>query len=52
LGSMLNRYDPNRLAHGFNRIDGEEIFFIGNPGLGLWATREKLLANPAPRKIK
>jgi nickel-dependent lactate racemase len=52
LGSMFDRYDPNRLAHGFNRIDGEEIFFIGNPGLGLWATREKLLANPAPRKIK
>jgi hypothetical protein len=21
--------------------DGEEIFFVSNPGLGLWALREK-----------
>jgi hypothetical protein len=23
-------------------VDGEEIFFIGNPGLGLWAHRSRL----------
>jgi nickel-dependent lactate racemase len=33
------RYDPAKLQHGFNRVEGEEIFFIANPGLGLWAYR-------------
>ncbi len=31
-----------KLHHGYNRVDGEEVFFIANPGLGLWASREKL----------
>jgi nickel-dependent lactate racemase len=53
LGDMLDRYNPDKLAHGFNRIRGEEIFFIGNPGLGLWAAREKLLSDPGtPPRIK
>mgnify|MGYP000914531618 CR=1 FL=1 len=31
-------YDPARLRPGFNRLpDGEEIYFIPNPALGLWA---------------
>jgi nickel-dependent lactate racemase len=42
LKSMLTRYDPSKLRHGCNRIDGEEVFFISNPGLGLWAYRGKL----------
>src|SRR5580693_7249062 len=36
LETMLDRYDPEKLAHGFNQTDDEEVFFIGNPGLGLW----------------
>jgi nickel-dependent lactate racemase len=37
LKQMLERYNPRGLADGFNRLpDGEEIFFISNPGLGLW----------------
>jgi len=48
LENMLDRYDPQKLARGFNRIEGDEVFFIANPGLGLWATREKLSADPAP----
>jgi hypothetical protein len=39
---MLARYDPERLREGYNRIDGEDVFFIGNPGLGLWAYRGRL----------
>ena len=39
LRTMLARYDPAKLQAGKNRIDGEEIFFIANPGLGLWAYR-------------
>jgi nickel-dependent lactate racemase len=40
LNAMLRRYDPGRLADGINIMpDGEEIFYISNPGLGLWAHR-------------
>jgi nickel-dependent lactate racemase len=42
LNAMLERYDPHKLSLGMNRIDGEEIFFISNPGLGLWAHRSRL----------
>ncbi len=39
---MAARYDPNVLKDGFNRLpDGEEVFFISNPALGLWAYRKK-----------
>lgn len=38
-------YDPESLQHGFNNVGGQEIFFIANPGLGLWSTREKLSGN-------
>jgi nickel-dependent lactate racemase len=37
LNAMLKRYDPSKLSLGINQIEGEEIFFISNPGLGLWA---------------
>jgi len=39
LKKMLARYDPARLQQGENLVDGEEIFFTANPGLGLWAYR-------------
>jgi nickel-dependent lactate racemase len=42
LSAMLRRYDPAKLAHGHNRVGGEEIFFIANPGLGLWAHPSRL----------
>ena len=41
LNAMLNRYDPSKLSLGVNKVDGEEIFFISNPGLGLWAHRSR-----------
>ena len=31
------RYDPDKLKDGWNVVNGEEIFYISNPGLGLWA---------------
>lgn len=35
---MIRRYNPHELKDGFNLLaDGEEIFFISNPALGLWA---------------
>jgi nickel-dependent lactate racemase len=40
---MLKRYDPEKLKDGFNRTsDGEEIFYISNPALGLWTSKERL----------
>jgi len=43
LKEMQKRYDPGKLKDGFNRLpDGEEIFYISNPALGLWALKERL----------
>ena len=44
---MLTRYDPRTLRHGYNLVEGEDVFFIPNPGLGLWAYRGKLLERNA-----
>jgi nickel-dependent lactate racemase len=41
LASMLARYSPAKLHHGYNMVDGERVFFIANPGLGLWAWRKR-----------
>src|SRR5574340_153479 len=37
LEEMLKKYDPAKLKDGYNTVGGEEIFFISNPALGLWA---------------
>jgi nickel-dependent lactate racemase len=42
LKTMTARYDPEKLSHGYNQVKGEEVFFIANPGLGLWAHRSRL----------
>ncbi|MFP5236903.1 MAG: lactate racemase domain-containing protein [Acidobacteriota bacterium] len=42
LKEMLKLYDPAKLTHGWNEIHGEQVFYIANPGLGLWSTRERL----------
>ena len=41
---LARRYDPARLQYGYNSIDGEEIYYIPNPALGLWINREKFEA--------
>lgn len=39
---MAKRYDPEKLQYGYNTMpDGEEIFFVPNPALGLWVNRER-----------
>ena len=38
---MIKKYDPAKLSLGNNIVDGEEIFFVPNPGMGLWAYRGK-----------
>ena len=38
---MAAKYDPAKLQYGYNSLDGEEIYYIPNPALGLWINREK-----------
>jgi nickel-dependent lactate racemase len=43
LAEMSRIYDPKKLKDGFNTMaDGEEIFYISNPALGLWTSKERL----------
>ncbi len=37
LNQMTKVYDPAKLVDGFNTVNGEEVFYISNPALGLWA---------------
>jgi carbohydrate kinase (thermoresistant glucokinase family) len=39
LAEYSAKYDVDALKDGWNVVDGEEIFFVSNPGLGLWAYR-------------
>ena len=42
LSKMTNKYNPQILKDGFNVMpDGEEIFYISNPALGLWAYKDR-----------
>jgi nickel-dependent lactate racemase len=41
LDGMLQIYDPAQLKDGWNMVNGEEIYYISNPALGLWAYRER-----------
>jgi nickel-dependent lactate racemase len=41
LSQMMQLYDPAKLPQGWSRVAGEEIYFIENPGLGLWASRDR-----------
>ncbi len=36
-----SKYDPKKLKYGYNEVDGEQVYFIPNPALGLWINREK-----------
>jgi nickel-dependent lactate racemase len=43
LKNMTKKYDPAKLHEGVNRLaDGEEIYYISNPAVGLWASKDKL----------
>jgi nickel-dependent lactate racemase len=43
LSQALKKYNPEKLKDGFNKLPGgEEIFYISNPAVGLWSSRERL----------
>ncbi len=38
----IRKYNPDQLKDGFNTLeDGEEIYYISNPALGLWASKDR-----------
>ena len=37
IGEMMERYNVASLKDGWNTVGGEEIYYISNPALGLWA---------------
>ncbi len=41
LAAMSKRYDPKMLRDGWNHLGGEDVFYVSNPGLGLWAVRDR-----------
>jgi nickel-dependent lactate racemase len=41
----IKTYDPKTLTEGFNNVGGEEVYYISNPALGLWADRKKFFAD-------
>lgn len=43
LDEIQRRYDPERLNEGWNAMpDGEKVFYISNPALGLWAHESRI----------
>ena len=43
LDEIIRKYNPESLKDGFNKMDnGEEIFYISNPAVGLWSSKERL----------
>lgn len=41
LDRVLTKYNPETLEDGFNLVDNEEIYYISNPALGLWAFKDR-----------
>jgi len=41
LKEAQSKYDINKLSSGWNNVNGERIFFVPNPALGLWAEKTK-----------
>src|SRR5664279_310700 len=44
LEDMMKKYNPTNLKDGFNKVnENEEFFYISNPAVGLWASKERLI---------
>ena len=41
LNEMMTKYDPEKLQDGFNTVDGEQVYYISNPGMGLWSFKDR-----------
>ncbi len=40
---MMKKYNVANLKDGYNIVNGEKIFYISNPALGLWALRKNFV---------
>lgn len=40
---MMEKYNVTQLKDGWNTVNGEEIFYISNPALGLWAYPDRFI---------
>ena len=40
LDETMKKYNFSELKAGFNTVNGEKIFYISNPALGLWALKK------------
>lgn len=44
LNKTIKLYSPDKLFDGFNKLpSGEEVFYISNPALGLWAYKKRFI---------
>lgn len=42
IDDITKKYNPAQLKDGFNTLpDGEEIFYVSNPAIGLWAFKDR-----------
>jgi hypothetical protein len=42
LREMMAKYAPKQLHDGWNDVGHERVYFVANPALGLWASRDRL----------
>ncbi len=45
LQAIMEKYDVEHLKDGFNQFNGDTIFFISNPALGLWSLKSNFTKN-------
>lgn len=38
---VASKYDPEKLQDGWQEVEGESIFYVSNPALGLWALKSQ-----------
>lgn len=42
IDEVTKKYNPEKLRDGYNTMaDGEEVFYVSNPALGLWAFKDR-----------
>ena len=41
LTAMKAIYNPNQLKDGYNMVNGEKIYYISNPAIGLWSFKNR-----------
>ena len=44
LEETMKKYDVDNLKDGWNTVNGEEVYYISNPALGLWAHPDRFKA--------